>query len=159
MQKQVIVSMLLFFVFFAIGVFAITFCAFFDDLYAYYQNKELLKQSQALLEKLKVLNSDYETLLKQLKGDPQLAKRIAPTLGVQPEDGQTAYPKATAEQLAAAKAILMEESKNQPEEQTMPRWIERCRSPFRRIILFIAGSALILISFVYFGPKFGVQNL
>jgi hypothetical protein len=158
MQKQVVARTLLFFVFFAGGVITVTFCSFFDDLYAYYQNKELLRQSQVLLEKLKTLNADYESLLKQLKSDPQLARRIAPTLGVQPEGEEIAYPKATAEQLAAAKAILMEETGNTPQGGGLPVWIERCRSPFRRIILFMAGSALILISFVYFGPKMQNQD-
>ncbi|NIP24766.1 MAG: hypothetical protein GWN67_07035, partial [Phycisphaerae bacterium] len=113
----------------------------------------LLKDEKELSNKLKSLNADYDALLQQLKDDPNLIKRIAlVTVGKEAEDANTIYPKATAEQLAAARKALTEETSQQSAKETLPRWLARCREPRRRTALFFAGAGLILISFICFGP-------
>ena len=48
--------------------------------------------------------------------------------------------------------VLAEEPNQQPAEPEMPEWLTRCSEPRRRMMLFFSGGALILISFICFGP-------
>ena len=153
LRRQNIIRVFLFVVFFSIGAAALSGSILFADLLRYYHNKGLLKAEKELSNKLKSLNADYDALLQQLRDDPNLIKRIAlVTLGKEAEDANTIYPKATAEQLAAARKALTEGTSGEPTEETLPRWLTRCREPRRRTMLFFAGAGLILISFICFGP-------
>jgi hypothetical protein len=142
----------LFVVFFSIGAAALSASILFADLLRYYNNREMLKAEKELSSRLKSLNADYDALLKQLRNDPNLIDRIANvTLGKDDNDANTIYPKATAEQLAAARKALTEETSTEPTDTTLPQWLTRCREPRRRTMLFFAGAGLILISFICFG--------
>lgn len=152
MRRQNILRTLLFVVFFSIGAAALSGSILCGDLLRYYHNKQLLKAAEESLRRLESLNTDYEALLQQLEKDPNLVKRIAPaTLGTEPEDKETVYPKVTLQQLAAARKALTEDSNQQPIKPVMPDWITRCSEPPQRTILFLAGALLILISFIWFG--------
>jgi hypothetical protein len=144
--------MFLFVVFFIIGTAALAGAILCDEVLGYYRNKQLLRSAEESLKQLESLNADYDALLKQLEENPSLLERIAPaTLGTEPNDANTVYPKVTAEQLDAARKVLAEDSE-QPSGAEMPAWIARCSEPSKRIILFLAGAFLILISFICFGP-------
>ena len=143
----------MFVVFFSIGAISLGGSILSDDLVRYYRNRQLLKAAQESLDRLKSLNVDYDILLEQLEKDPNLFKRIASaTLGTEPEDADAIYPRATAEQLAVAHRVLAEEPDQEPAEPVMPGWLTRCSEPRRRMMLFFSGGALILISFICFGP-------
>jgi len=153
MRRQNIIRAFLFVVFFSIGAAALSGSILFADLLRYYNNRELLKAEKELSNQLRSLNTDYDALLQQLRDDPNLVERIAPaTLGMEHNDVDTIYPKATAEQLAAARKALTEETSTEPADTTLPQWLTRCREPRRRTMLFFAGAGLILISFICFGP-------
>ena len=153
LRRQNIIRVFLFVVFFSIGAAALSGSILCDDLLLYYHNKGLLKDEKELSSQLKSLNADYDALLQQLRDDPNLIKRIAlVTVGKEAEDANTIYPKATAEQLAAARKALTEETGGEPAEETLPMWLTRCREPRRRTMLFFAGAGLILVSFICFGP-------
>jgi hypothetical protein len=152
MRRQNILRTLLFIVFFSIGAAALSGSILCDDLVRYYRSRQLLKAEEESLSRLETLNSDYEELLQQLEKEPNAVKRIAPvTLGAEPEAGDTIYPKATEEQLAATRKALGEEAGRGITEPEMPDWLMRCSEPTQRIILFLAGAFLILISFICFG--------
>ena len=145
--------MILFFIFFSIGAASLGVSILCDDLVQYYRNRQLLKVTQQSLNQLESLNTDYDALLEQLEKDPNFVKRLGPaTLGTDPEDANAVYPRATPEQLAAARKALMEDPNGQSAGPMLPRWLTRCSEPRRRITLFIAGSVLILISFTCFTP-------
>ena len=153
MRKQNILRAFLFAVFFGIGTASLGGSILCDDLLRYYTNKQLLKRAAVSLNRLQSLNTDYDVLLQQLLKDPNLVERIGPaTLGTERNDTETIYPKATAEQLAAARDVLTKEVGRQSAESEMADWLGRCSEPSRRTILFLAGAALILISFMCFGP-------
>ena len=152
-RSQNILRTLLFVIFFGIGTAALIAATLYDDLLGYYRNKQLLRSEEKTLNKLKSLNADYDALLKQLEENPSLLERVAPvTLGVEPNEPNTVYPKATAEQLDAARKVLAEDSKQQQSGAEIPDWIARCSEPSKRITLFSAGAFLILISFICFSP-------
>jgi hypothetical protein len=144
----------LFALFFSIGAASLGCSLLCNDLARYYRNKQLLITAQQYLDKLKFLNIDYDVLLKQMENDPNLIKRIAPaTLGIELEDANTIHPKPTSEQLAAARKVLAKQlSQNQDETPVIPKWLTRSSDPRNRIILFLAGAGLILISFACFAP-------
>jgi hypothetical protein len=154
MQRQKIIRALLFVVFFGIGASAVSISILCDDLLGYYRNRQLLRKAQESLNQLESLNADYDALLQQLDKDPNLIRRIAPvTLGAEPEEEEAVYPKAAERELAAARKALMEDSGRENTEPAAPDWVVRCCEPSRRIILFLAGAFLILISFIWFGSK------
>jgi len=154
MQGRKFIQAVLFFLFFSIGAASLSSSILCDDLIRYYQNKQLLKTVQGSLSRLESLNTDYDVLLKRLEEDPNLiVERLAPvTLGTGAQDPNTVYPRVTSQQLAAARKALMEESSREPAEVTMPQWLRRCSKPRNRILLFISGVVLVLISFVCFRP-------
>ena len=152
MQRQDVIRAVLFVLFFSIGAASLSGAILLDDLVRYYQNRHYLAQAQESLVILENLNKDYDALLEQLKADPNAIKRIAPVaLGTEPNEADTIYPRVTAEQLAAAKEALAEQSEA-AEAPAMPRWVIRCSEQPRRTVLFLAGGFLILISFIWFGP-------
>ena len=152
MRGQNFIRACLFAVFFGVGAAALALSVLCDDLLSYYTSRQILKITENSLEQLKSLDTDYEVLLKQLQEDPNLVKRAAvAALGTEPEDGQAVYPKASPEQLNAARKVLTEESNLKQTGPAVPDWIMRCCRQPERIILFSAGAFLILISFVCFG--------
>ncbi len=153
MLRQNILRTLLFIVFFSIGATAMYVSIICDELIGHYHERQLLKAKQEGTKRLESLNADYDALLGRLRKDPNLFERIAPaTLGTEPQDKETIYPKATPEQLDAARKALSKEPDQQPPEPTVPEWLTRCNKPPQRITLFLAGASLILISFVFFVP-------
>ena len=141
---------LLFVVFFSVGIATLALTILCEDLHRYYHNKAILKSTQKQLEQLKSLNEDYDILLSKLQDDPNLVRRLGPaTLGIEPQQEDTIYPKAKAEQLAAAKKALtrgVEES----EKPEIPGWLVHCSEPGRKTGLLVASGALIIISFACF---------
>jgi hypothetical protein len=152
MRKQKIVRMLLFIIFFSIGATALSGSILSEDLVRYYHNRQQLKAKEELSNRLKSLNIDYDALLGNLEKDPNLFERIASlVLGTERNDANTIYPKATEELLEAVKKALEEDSSQQSTEPVMPDWLVRCSEPRRRVILFLAGAFLVLISFIWLG--------
>ncbi|MFH1715899.1 MAG: hypothetical protein ABIF19_00990 [Planctomycetota bacterium] len=153
MQKRNVSRVLFFVLFFSVGATALSSSILCDDLVQYYRNKELMQDAQKSLDRLESLNADYDALLERLEEDPNLIRRLAPaTLGPRHQDANAIYPRATAEQLAAARKALIEESSRQSGASAMPEWLSRCSEPRRRTALLVCGVALILTSFVCFRP-------
>ena len=156
MNRETINRLIIFFIFFAAGLSVMMVSLLFNDYYAYYQNKLVLAEAKRNVDKLKSLNDDYNDLLRQLRSDEQVGRRlVAATFGVEPKEQGVAYPRETIAQLTAARLSLMEETERQSQEEAaLPVWLERCKAPNKRLIIFIAGTVLILIAFIYFGPQF-----
>jgi hypothetical protein len=152
MQGQNVIRTFLFVVFFSIAAASLAVSVLCNDLVRYYRSVRLLKEAQESLGRLKALNADYDALLNQLEKDPNLIKRIAPaTLGTSPADANAIYPRVKVEQLAAARKALADP--NRPHtEPPIPLWLSRVSEHRRRVALFLVSAALILVSFVCFGP-------
>lgn len=144
---------IVFVVFFSIGAAVLTATVLCDDLLEYFYYKSLLKQVEGHLKNLETLNADYDAILGHFEGDPCQLARLAPaTLGIEPNEPNTAYPRATADKLAAARQALSEEPNEPIREEEAPEWLGLCCRWPRRHILFFCGSALVLIAFIFFGP-------
>ena len=153
MQRQAILHLFFFVVFFSVGAAALGGAVLCDDFIQYCRNKGMVREAEASLKRLESLNGEYDALLQELEKDPDLLKRIVPvTLGTEPNDPNTVYPKARASQLAVAQKALVEETEQEPLAPAIPAWLARCSDPPKRIALFIAGASLVLISLVCFTP-------
>ncbi|MGA2171637.1 MAG: hypothetical protein ABSG82_01310 [Sedimentisphaerales bacterium] len=142
-----------FVVFFSVGAAVLSATVMCDDLLDYFYNKDLLARVEGHLKKLKSLDADYNTLLAQFDGDPCQLARLAPaTLGIEPNEPNTAYPRATANKLAAARRALSEEPDRLADKNGVPKGLCLCCRWPRRHILFFCGGTLVLISFLFFGP-------
>lgn len=143
-------KMIFFILFFTIGSFSLGVSVLCEDLIQYYQNRHLVRSAQESLEKLESLNTDHDALLNTLHEDPNYIRRIAPAaIGIGYEDANVVNPRVEAEQLAAARRALTDPNQSAA-EPPIPGWLSRCSEPPKRLTLFIAGIALILISFVCF---------
>jgi hypothetical protein len=153
MQRQGIAYLLFFVVFFSIGAAALGGAVLCGDFIQYCRNKSLLQEAQGFVKRLESLNTEYDELLQELEKDPDLLQRIVPvTLGTEPNDPNTAYPKARARDLAIARKALVAQAEQEPPGPEIPVWLQRCSDPPKRIALFIAGASLVLISLVCFTP-------
>ncbi len=143
---------MLFIFFFTIGAVALAGAILVDDLIQYHRSKQLLEVARSSNERLESLNAQYDTILNKVESDPSILRRLAPAIiGAEPADANAVYPRSDAEQLRAARQVLEESINKRAPASAMPRWLERMIEPRRRVILFIAGSALILTSFACFG--------
>ncbi|MBN1803984.1 MAG: hypothetical protein JW837_01915 [Sedimentisphaerales bacterium] len=153
MQGRNFFRLVLFVVFFSIGAASLGVTILCDDLVRYYRSRNELTVRQQARDRLESLNADYDVLLEKLKDDPNLVKRLAPaSLGIEPNDPNTVYPRPTPEQIDAARKALAPDPNNLHDTPKLPNWLTRCSEPRRRLTLFIAGSFLILISFTCFTP-------
>lgn len=151
-MRNAILRTFLFVVFFSIGAAALSSSILCNDLLRYYTNKQLLRMAEVSLSRLKSLNTDYDALLGRAEDDPNFVKRLAPAaLGTELEVQDTAYPRARARQLAAAREALTEDTNQRAVEPMAPDWVVQCCRVPQRIILFLAGAFLVLISFMWFG--------
>jgi cell division protein FtsL len=149
---MVYIRIIFFILFFSIGTVSLSISVLCEDLIQYYRNRQLTRQAEQSLEKLKTLNSDYDDLLSTLAEDPNYIKRIAPAaIGLENQDANAINPRVEAEQLAAARRALTD-PQMAPAEPVIPRWLGRCSEPAKRMTIFFSGVALILISFICFGP-------
>jgi len=150
MQSQNILRTILFALFFCIGAVGLSVSVLCEDLLRYHRNREALAQTEDNLQRLESLNENYEALLKQLREDPNLLKRLAPsTLKNDEAEPNTVYPELRPEMLEAARVALMEET-DQIVEPAIPMWLARSSRQPHRTALFIAGAFLIIIAFVCF---------
>jgi hypothetical protein len=148
-----VIRTVVFVVFFSIGAAVLSGTVLCDDLLNYFYNRGLLEQAEKNLKKLESLDADYDAVLAQLESGPNELARLAPaTLGIGPNEPNTAYPRATADKLAAARRALNEEPNRPADNGAVPQWLGPCCQWPRRHILFFSGSALVLISFLFFGP-------
>ena len=154
MLKRNVTQTVLFVIFFSVGAASLGSAVLCEDLVQYYQNKRSLKAAQESLARLESLNTDYDVLLHLQAEDPNFVKRLAPTTpGSESEDANTVYPRATPEELAAARRALMTDPEKLVAEPVLPEWLSRCSEPLQRIVLFISGIVLIITSLVCFEPK------
>jgi hypothetical protein len=154
MQRQGILHFLFFVVFFSAGAATLGAAVLCDDLIVYCRNQQLIRDAERSLERLRSLNSEYDALISELEKDPNLLRRIAPaTLGTEPEDPNAIYPNVKARELAIARKALLAQAGDDAPPPAVPKWLERCSDPPRKMGLFVAGAGLVLISLVFFTPK------
>jgi len=153
MRAERITRGLFFAIFFAVGAAVFSISILGDELVQYYQNRHFLKAAGDSLKKLKSLNDDYDALLGRVEKDPNILRNIAPAaLGIEPDDTNTVYPRASLRSLARAREVLSEKLPQNTDEPAMPIWLNRCSRQPQRAVILLCGAFLILVAFIRFGP-------
>jgi len=144
----------LFCVFFTGGATAIVLSVLADELALYFEQRGIPVRIEARNERIRRLCAQYEQQIAQLKADPSLAERLKTyTFRDRPDAEDTAFPQASAADLAAAKEALMEDLDRDIPTDPIPPWVARCSEPNTRRTLMAAGVGLILITFIFFGSS------
>ncbi|MBE0537840.1 MAG: hypothetical protein IH624_19440 [Phycisphaerae bacterium] len=143
----------LFCVFFTIGAGAIALSILVEpEISNYYQNRVHLGLIEEGNERIRRLTAAYEAQIVQLRQNPDLLVKLQTiTFGRQPAGDGVALPKASDEHLTAAKEALLEELDKQTQQPLIPEWVHRCAEPQNRRVIFTAGAALLLTTFIFFG--------
>jgi len=153
------VRLLLFVVLFSIGAVSLAVAVLYTDLVQYYRYNQLLLSVRQSVENLESLNARYDALLKNIEENPDILSRAAPAvIGAEPVDTNAVYPRATAEELAAAAEALDRKQNEASLEQPLPEYLQRLGRPRYRIAMFVSGCGLILIAFICFGPTQNVRR-
>ncbi|MBN1796109.1 MAG: hypothetical protein JW804_05500 [Sedimentisphaerales bacterium] len=146
--------LIFFIIFFSIGSVALFAALLFPDLLCYYQDKLYLYSLNDSIKNLEKLNAKYDALLENVENDPNMLKRIAPVvLGAEPAEANTVIPDVTAEQVSAVRQAFKKVEDESGISPVTPKWLDRLSEPPRRIALFLAGCALVFVSFISFGQK------
>ncbi len=148
-----ILRYLLFCVFFAAGAGAVALSMLIDpEISNYYQSRLQLRRVEEGNVRMERLIIQYDAQIQQLERDPNLLANLQTfTFGHEPDLEGGVLPKASKEELAAAKEALFARLDAQNQEQLVPQWVHRCGQPKNRKVLFVAGCGLILITFIFFG--------
>ncbi len=152
-KGSAILRYLLFCIFFTAGASAIALSILIDpEIRNYYQSRLQLRQVEEGNVRMERLITQYDAQIQQLERDPNLLTKLqAFTFGHEPDSEGVILPKASEEQLAAAKEALFAELNKQKGAQLVPQWVHRCARTNNRRILFIAGCGLIVVTFIFFG--------
>ena len=129
-------------------------------LYLYTIKSKLYQVEQRNL-KIETLNRDHQELIDKIHSNPDILKRVDKVvLGIDPNNNNSVpVPTITRQQLQKVKALLAEMDSGKQDEIIPGRWLQRCGSSRARLILFIAGAGLIIVSFACFGKVRAKGNL
>lgn len=158
MQRIALITRFLTFcVFFFAGASAMVLSIIADpELVNYYESRGMLVQIQQQIEKIKLLNHQYDTTIALIESDPQLQQRFSEvTFGRKPAAPDTLFPQAHNSELRNETEKILEQLNAQAVEDPVPCWLRRVLEPKIRRGLFLSGSALVLTTFIFFGTPRG----
>ncbi len=152
-KGSAILRYLLFCIFFAAGAGAVALSILIDpEISKHYHSRPQLRQIEKGNVRMERLIAQYDAQIQQLESDPNLlAKLQTLAFGHEPDLEGVILPRASKEELAAAKEALFAELDAQSQEQLVPQWVHRCAQPKNRKVLFVAGCGLLIITFIFFG--------
>ena len=152
MRQDSFMRALFFIIFSCIGIMAVSLSMLSPEWLDLYMIKSKLYQVEQTNLKIEALNRDHQELIDKIHSNPDILKRIDKVVfGIDPNDSNNvAVPTITSQQLQKVKAVLAETAP-QKHEIIPPRWLQRCGNDRERLILFIAGAGLIIVSFACFG--------
>ena len=152
-KGSAILRYLLFCIFFTAGAGAVALSILiYPEINNYYKNRLQLRQVEEGNVRVEKLITQYDAQIQQLERDPNLLAKLQTfTFGHEPDLEGAILPKASEEELAAAKEALFAELNQQKDAQLVPQWVNRCGQANNRRILFVAGCGLLVINFIFFG--------
>lgn len=151
-RSSAILRFVLFCIFFSVGAGAIALSILADEIETYFANRRTYAQTLEANERIEKLIAEYEAQIEQIEQNPEILKKLERiTFGAVEGEEDSEHPRAAVEQLAAARAALLEEIETEKEERAIDRWVGRIAEPKARMRLFFAGAGLVLITFMFFG--------
>ncbi len=160
-NSATLLRFVLFCLFFTIGASAIVLSVLTDELVNYYRNRDLPNRIEADNQRIRDLSSRYDQQIQQIRTDPSLLQRLERITfrTTQSAGDNTIVPVASDEQLAAAREALLKNLESSDQPSQLPHWLVRMADEVNgiknRLMLFLAGMGLILVTFIFFGtPRY-----
>ena len=148
------IRLFLFALFSGIGIGALGLSILVEDLLLYFYSKDHIHQIREDLVVFHTLNEDYDDVIARLGNDPNSRRRVALLMtGQRVEHADTVYPCAHREILNMARLVLRSPYQHYWEDQGLPHWLDRCRTRRNRVLLFLCGAGLVMVSIVSFGKN------
>ncbi|MBC8218261.1 MAG: hypothetical protein H8E73_07335 [Planctomycetes bacterium] len=147
------IRFLLFCLFFLVGASAIVLSILaHPELENYYHNRAMLDELRQQNQTITQLTTGYDARIKLIETEPNILARFSTAaFGQEPEALDTVFPKAANESLRSeTERILKTETQPAPIDP-IPTPLARILEPKTRRALFLAGTALVLITFIFFG--------
>lgn len=163
MTKLALTIRFLFFcLFFTAGAGAMTLAILVEpELLNYYTSRRALNEIHAQNDQIKELIDQYTAKIDLIEQEPTVLERIRVLAFNQPlhrED--TIFPRADDPHLRQQTQALFEMLDAQKNTaQPLPDWLQRCIQPNIRRALFVAGAALAMLTFIFFGSSKKLQAL
>jgi|GEM_PF-1399063 len=154
MSGKTILNAVFFVIFFTVGIAAVALSILALEIGTMYRDEVILQRLEASNKRLQALDQQYAYQLEEIKRNPAVLARLRVlNLGEEPQDPETAYPPARSSELiqAARNILTQKEVKDKDEPPLIPFWLLRACRPRSRVALFLAGTALIVISMTFFG--------
>ena len=155
------IRFLLFCLFFLVGASAIVLSILaHPELENYYHNRAMLDELRQQNQTITQLTTGYDARIKLIETEPNILARFSTAaFGQEPEALDTVFPKAANESLRSETERILK-------TETQPAPIDPIPTPLARVIesknrtaLFLAGTALVLITFIFFGtPRTKTQG-
>lgn len=126
------------------------------ELYNYYHNRATLEEVAAQNKKITDLTDQYAARIALIESEPAILKRFsATTFNRKPEAPDTVFPDAGSEMLRTETEKILRTAQAVRPVDPLPDWLQRVIMPRTRMALFLSGSGLILLSFIFFGtPRY-----
>lgn len=160
-NSATLLRFVLFCLFFTVGASAIVLSVLTDEIVNYYRTRDLPDRIEADNQRIRDLSNRYDQQLEQIRSDPDLLKRLEQitfhTTGTAGDN--TVVPVASDEQLAAAREALFKNLQSNDQPSQLPHWLLRMADEVNgiknRLMLFLAGMGLVLVTFIFFGtPRY-----
>ncbi|HOK65368.1 MAG TPA: hypothetical protein PLV55_01015 [Anaerohalosphaeraceae bacterium] len=152
---SLIIRFLFFCVFFSIGAGTVAFSILLDpELSIYFRNRRVLAQLEAENKRIEELTEKYQMQIDMIRREPNLLGRLElVTFGkaYRPKEADASNVPIFDKNLQETARAVLAEIDSKPEDPPMPKWFERCLQPNIRTALFLAGSGLVIITFIFFG--------
>jgi hypothetical protein len=159
-RSALTIRFLFFCLFFLAGAFAVVLSILArPELYDYYHNRAVLDELHAQNEKIVDLTDQYAARIELIETNPDILDRFsAAAFNRTPSAPDTVFPRTSNEQLRAETEKLLK-AQTPPPVDPLPKWLGRIIDPGTRTALFLAGTALLIITFIFFGtPRPNTQG-
>lgn len=154
------IRFLIFCLFFLAGAFAVVLAILAKpDLSEYYDNRAALIETHARNEHIKALTDQYAGRIALIEANPAILNRFSATaFGRKPTAPDTVFPDPGSTQLRAETERILKAQTEPPAGDPLPEWLSRVMAHPTRPALFLAGAALIMVAFVFFGSPRTAPN-
>lgn len=146
----------LFSIFALVGILSVFLAVIGPEVKNLYKIRAATRQSEQNNAKIEQIANDHQDLINLINQDPNILSRLAPAeLGENVRDPNNPIVAVTQKSLVQAKEVLDEmDTENQSaSNENIPNWLLRATLKSSRIVLFISGASLMLISFVCFSGR------
>lgn len=152
-RLALIIRFLLFTGFFLAGALAVVLSMLArPELYDYYHNRAALEKLHTQNEGIAELTAQYADRIALIESEPAILRRFsAATFNRRPTAADTVFPEASSEKLKAETRKILNTQTPPAPVDPLPEWLKRIIEPATRTALFVAGMALIMITFIFFG--------